>query len=849
MGNRRLIIIGGLLLAACVAMPARARADGPKTRYERVLAEEDDLRLGRKPSPLSQIRHVVAAYEAVVRRYPGSGYSDNALWQAAELSLRAHRIYRSDVDRETAVRMLRWLVDEYPTSSLHDKAKGLLKQTRAGDTSVAAATKSAPAAAAAGGRDRDGVSDRLQTQERSGDRGRDRETARAVPASSSSTPVSPRTYDTVPMAPPGPVSIVSMPPPASAAPTSMASAATPTVTAAAVPAAMSSSARNSSELSAALARSESGRPVLLKNVKRTAVDDLVRVTLEFDGEVTYTQDRIEGPSRLFFDMKRTTTTPALQDATLTYADDSVRHIRLGRPRPDTTRLVIDLTGVDGYSVFALYNPYRLTVDLHRAKPQVTTLVAKNLDAKPERLSTRVASVAVTRDVEAERRIQPRPLPYPMADVAVSPRLVSTAITEDVEADRRLQPHPLPHPLARVPPAPRVAPRSVARAIAPMPLVPNRTLLPLTMLAARQVASARIAAAFVMTPKAAAAAAATTTGIATTGAATAAGVATAAVGGGNVTRNTATRSASSTGKRRLTEIASETPPPPPSPRKMAGAPVTDTVDAATSVVPGIPTTLAPPAPPSANNGGNYSIARQLGLGVSRIVIDPGHGGHDPGALGSKLNESEVVLDVALRLEKLLLNERNFDVVLTRRTDVFIPLEERTAIANREHADLFLSIHANSSRNKQAHGIETYHLNFASNPEAEAVAARENAGAAQTMNHLPEIVKAIALNNKLDESRDFAHMVQESMVGRLKAQNEGMRDLGVKQAPFVVLIGAGMPSVLAEIAFISNSGESNLLRTGAYRQKVAESLFDAVKKYQKTLKSVGTVASTVPLDDRD
>jgi N-acetylmuramoyl-L-alanine amidase len=119
----------------------------------------------------------------------------------------------------------------------------------------------------------------------------------------------------------------------------------------------------------------------------------------------------------------------------------------------------------------------------------------------------------------------------------------------------------------------------------------------------------------------------------------------------------------------------------------------------------------------------------------------------------------------------------------------------------------------------------------------------------MNHLPEIVKAIALNNKLDESRDFAHMVQESMVGRLKAQNDDMRDLGVKQAPFVVLIGAGMPSVLAEIAFISNSNEATLLRTGAYRQKIAEALFDAVKKYQRTLKNVGTVASQVTLDERN
>jgi len=790
----RRLIAGVLLVASVCAAAAPVSADGPKTRYERVLAEEDTLRLGRKPSPLSHIRRVIADYEAVVRRYPGSGYSDNALWQAAELSLAAHRIYRSDIDRETAARLLRQLVQEYPSSSLHDKAKQALRQARGSEPSVAAArTPNTP----------------------------NPKSAKAVPPPSQAfdTPAPAKVTEHAAAAAPVPVNIVSMP------------------------------ARPSSDLSTALSRGEasssastSSRAVTLKDVKRTALDDLVRVTLEFDGEVAYTQDRIDGPARLFFDMKRTQVAPALQDATLTFADDSVRHIRLGRPRADITRLVIDLTGVDNYSVFTLYNPYRLTVDLHRATARHTPLVAKNLYAKPEKLATRVSGVAATRDLDVERRIQPRPLPYPMADAVVSPRLASTAITQEVEEDRRLQPRPLPHPLARVPAAPRVAPRAVALAITPLPLVPNRKFVPGAMPALHAMNSSRVAAAFVAPPaivaRAAAAATTTTTATTTTPSAT------------SVARNSTPPSTSGTNsRRRLTEIASETPPPPPSPKKAAGAAVTDAVNAANSVVPGIPTTLPAPAPPAANSAGNFSLARQLGLGVSRIVIDPGHGGHDPGALGSKLNESEVTLDVALRLEKLLQNEPGFDVVLTRRTDVFIALEERTAIANRQQADLFLSIHVNSSRNKQSHGIETYHLNFASNPEAEAVAARENAGAAQTMNHLPEIVKAIALNNKLDESRDFAHMVQESMVGRLKAQNGAMRDLGVKQAPFVVLIGAGMPSVLAEIGFINNQSEASLLRTGAYRQKVAEALFDAVKKYQKTLKSVGTVASQVTFDDRD
>jgi N-acetylmuramoyl-L-alanine amidase len=222
-----------------------------------------------------------------------------------------------------------------------------------------------------------------------------------------------------------------------------------------------------------------------------------------------------------------------------------------------------------------------------------------------------------------------------------------------------------------------------------------------------------------------------------------------------------------------------------------------------------------------------------------VIDAGHGGHDPGTHGNGVNESELTLDVALKLQKLLEAQPGFEVVMTRDTDEFIPLQERTAIANREGADLFLSIHANASRNAQAHGIETYCLNFATNPEAEAVAARENATSGQPMHALPDIVKAIALNNKINESRDFASAVQHSMVKRLGAKNHTIRDLGVKQAPFVVLIGAGMPSVLAEISFLTNKQEGTLLKTQAYRQQIAQALFEAVQNYQQTLNRINAV----------
>ena len=247
----------------------------------------------------------------------------------------------------------------------------------------------------------------------------------------------------------------------------------------------------------------------------------------------------------------------------------------------------------------------------------------------------------------------------------------------------------------------------------------------------------------------------------------------------------------------------------------------------------PALLPAPAAPVRNLAGGFSMARQLGLNVSRIVIDPGHGGHDPGAKGSGITEASLVLDIALRLEALLQKQEGVEVILTRLADEFVALEERTAIANRHNADLFLSIHANASAITQAAGVETYFLNFATSNNAAAVAARENAASGQPMSALPDFVRAIALNNKVDESRDFATQVQRSLVQSLKGPNQTVRDLGVKQAPFVVLVGASMPSALAEVSFVTNEREARLLKGTTYRQRIAEALFAAVQKYQSSL----------------
>lgn len=275
-------------------------------------------------------------------------------------------------------------------------------------------------------------------------------------------------------------------------------------------------------------------------------------------------------------------------------------------------------------------------------------------------------------------------------------------------------------------------------------------------------------------------------------------------------------------------------PSPAPSSPAPSNASATPDVPLKTVRATPVAL--PAPPASTAHGDYSLSRQLGLGLSRIVIDPGHGGHDPGAQGNGIDESNLVLDVGLRLEALLKTQGEFDVVMTRRTDEFIPLEERTAIANREGADLFLSIHANATRDTLVRGIETYFLNFATNPGAEAVAARENATGGRTMGSLPDLVKSITLNNKIEESKEFATMVQSSMLTDLRSPQRSVKDLGVKQAPFVVLIGAQMPSVLAEISFVTNRNDATLLKTSAYRQSIAQALYDAVLKYRGSLKRV-------------
>ena len=585
-----------------VVVPISRSAAG--ARYEVLL--EQELRVSTSSGPTAEdFRVVINRFWSFVRRYPSSGFADNALWQAANLSADAFQRFSQDRDRYRALQLFQWLRDQYPHSPLQAKVVTQIEQ-----------------------------------------------------------------FETM-------------------------AATTPPITAPA------------------------GTESIIRAVHRDVMPDVVRVTVELDREVPFYQERLDGPARLFFDLKGTKTIASLVDATFRYDSDIVRHIRLGRHPNSTTRVVLDLENVGRYSVFTLYNPYRIVIDAERsaaALPMPITPARRVVDAEP-------AGTPAAHKGLNSRNFAPK---------AVAP--IARIVTRTL-------------PIAPSAPVARVVP------VKPAPPVPPPA--PVTR----------------VVPDAPAAPAAPTAPVAMT-----------------------------------------------APPVIAGKPIT----------------------PSANSSGKFSVARQLGLGVSRIVIDAGHGGHDPGASAFGISEAELVLDVTLRLEKLLQEQEGVEVVLTRRTNEYVALDERTEIANRESADLFLSVHANASSNGTARGVETYFLNFALNPQAETVAARENAASGRTMSSLPSIIKAITLNSKLNESRDFAASIQRSLVRGLRPGNKTLKDLGVKQAPFMVLIGAAMPSVLAEISFVTNQQEARLLKTPAYRQRIAESLLAGILRYQQSLKKVQTAA---------
>jgi len=243
---------------------------------------------------------------------------------------------------------------------------------------------------------------------------------------------------------------------------------------------------------------------------------------------------------------------------------------------------------------------------------------------------------------------------------------------------------------------------------------------------------------------------------------------------------------------------------------------------------------PPPKPAEPTRSGYTMARTLGLGVKTIVLDPGHGGPDPGCLGPDgSKEKDLTLDIALKLRDILRADSDLDVVLTRETDIQVPLETRTVIANQRRADLFVSIHVNAFRSKERAGIETFYLNFSADPAVNELAARENATTTKTIAEMDKIIRKIVRNTKIVESQDLAHKVQTHLHRRLSDRREGVKNLGTKGGPFWTLLGSEIPSVLVEAGHLTHPEEGRRLLDPAYRRDIAQGISDGIFAYLKSL----------------
>jgi len=277
-----------------------------------------------------------------------------------------------------------------------------------------------------------------------------------------------------------------------------------------------------------------------------------------------------------------------------------------------------------------------------------------------------------------------------------------------------------------------------------------------------------------------------------------------------------------------------PEPPAVVPPVSTQPLSEPADSVLSVPPAHLSPVRSMPKPARVSEGERSLTRALGLKINRVVIDPGHGGFDQGTVGRHtLMEKDLVLDVAKRVGKLIEERMGSEVLYTRSDDTFIPLHARTELANQKKADLFLSIHANSSPHPKIGGIEVYYLNLTRSPDALDLAARENASSEKSVFELRDLIQTITMQDKVEESRDFASKVQGSLQTFETKYNSAAKNRGVKKAPFVVLIGASMPSILAEIGFLSNAREEQLLKRSDHRQRLAEALYQGLSRYAQSL----------------
>ena len=515
-------------------------------------------------------------------------------------------------------------------------------------------------------------------------------------------------------------------------------------------------------------------------VRYWSTEGYTRVAIDLDSEVKYESGRAADPDRIFFDLPDTRLVSTLVGKSFDVQDGFLKRIRVSQYQRGSTRVVLEVDSVTEYSAFLLPNPYRLIIDIHGKDTPASTQVATNADV-------------------GELGTQPTATTAPSATTdAKTAKPTAKSGDETVRSVAKPEQKAATMTAAKGQPSDAVGNRTTTASETSTTTAafknPNGDLIPPAKTVPKPPATV---------------APATKPDVNTDDAdMTPANVAA-----------TKSMSAPTSAPTAVTVT--------PDKKKSTSKKTAKTVDSAAPA--------AHEAAPTA--AGDRSLIRALGLKIGRIVIDAGHGGHDTGTIGSNgLQEKDLVLDVALRLGKLLESRLGAEVIYTRDDDTFIPLETRTAIANEHQADLFISVHANSSRDESARGVETYYLNFTSNADALEVAARENAVSEKSIYELQDLVKKITLKDKIDESRELANDVQQSLYAGLSPKSPTLRNRGVKKAPFVVLIGANMPSILAEISFVSNPTDETKLQTPEYRQKIAESLYKGIAKYVNGLSGV-------------
>ena len=533
-------------------------------------------------------------------------------------------------------------------------------------------------------------------------------------------------------------------------------------------------------------------------VRHWSTPDYTRVAIDVEQEVKFGSQRISHPDRIFFDLRDTKLASTLVGKTFDVDDGFLKKIRVAEFQPGRTRIVLEVDDLASYDAFLLPDPYRLIIDVHGKQKRATLMARADTASGRVRPAPDTSTVASPEsdDISGEssdssnpdtKSAEQKAQPQSAKDVVsfAKPKPVETDLpAEDASADLK--------PLDSAKPANGVGVIKTTIAVKGS----NRRI-PKTIVEAEDRAPTKVATLEHEKIRAEA----------TSGADSIAGADEPKLAKADLP---ASSKSSSTSAR----------------RKKSRSATADTADLHPETREARPTAA-----------GDRSLIRALGLKIGKIVIDAGHGGHDTGTIGPNgLLEKDLVLDVAKRLGRLLEARLGAEVIYTRQDDTFIPLETRTAVANRERADLFISIHANSSRDSDARGVETYYLNFTSSPEALEVAARENAVSEKSIHELQDLVKKIALKEKIEESREFAGDVQESLYGGLALNNAGIRNRGIKKAPFIVLIGANMPSILAEISFVSNPTDERKLETSEHRQRIAESLYRGVSKYVSGLSGV-------------